>query len=1035
MPLKRLASIVVLAAAAAPLPAGPGEDLKLRDHHWVCETYVRRDDPLDTLLDSLDASLSVPVRASSWLAIGPLDNTDGNVWKATLAPERGFDPDATCRGPNGEPVGWSADVRIPDGRRTGLWWDHQAPTAGYFYRRIASDRPREVLLGVQAEETTRIWLNGEALPAAPEGGYRSDRPISLSLRKGVNHLLVKACSPDRAVRIGLITGGPLRDQVRRRLIERLRAETTEAEFADVMRRLTRREHWLKWDGLDGPGADFRQATGRALDLASRTLAMVQAERAVPRLAADLARLRTAIPTGDDARADWRKLYLAVRSLRRRIVLAHPLLDFERLLIVKRPPPGYSHMCDQYLGRHSGAGDGLVAITDWKGEPVAEAILDGKLPVGSVLHPDLSYDGRRVVFSFCDHTESDRKRRVFRLWEASADGSWVRQVTGGADDPLQGAHGRETVRIEDFDACYLPDGGIAFISTRNQGFGRCHGGRYTPSYVLYRLDGNAANITRLSFGEANEWDPAVLHDGRIVYTRWDYINRHDTIFQSLWTTRPDGTNVRHYYGNYTRNPCMVAEAKAIPGSDRVVATAMAHHSYTAGSLILIDPTQGEDGPEPIERLTPESSFPETEGWPDGAYANPWPLSEDLVLASYMPDRLQRQGRHNRDNAWGIVLVDSLGGRELIYRDPNTSCFSPIPLQPRRPARRLASSLPPDAPPEGALRIQDVYHAREDLPRGSIRSIRVVAIHEQPSRWPSRRSRANNEIVKSILGTSPVAEDGSAAFLAPAGVPLLLQCLDANGMSLMSMRSQIYLQPGEETSCVGCHEPRDASPRMSTPKIVAPSPLTPPPGPSYEGGLHFARTVQPVLDRHCIGCHGLDQGPKKTAVTLLGTPTKYFTVSYEHLTDPKSDRIVLAQRNRETYLSKTKDYGSHAGSLGPMLARGHQGLKLPPHHLRRIAGWLDLNAQFRGDYSRDTGLGRIVPEAMARLREAIRERFGDELAAQPDAALVNLADPDLSRILLAPLATDAGGWGQISPEWTSRDDESFERFRTRVRAAVE
>ncbi len=109
--------------------------------------------------------------------------------------------------------------------------------------------------------------------------------------------------------------------------------------------------------------------------------------------------------------------------------------------------------------------------------------------------------------------------------------------------------------------------------------------------------------------------------------------------------------------------------------------MAHHGYTAGSIVVVDPRQGLDGLPPLTRITPEIAFPETEDWPVGAYANPYPLSEDLFLAAYTPDKLAKEGQVQAENAYGIYLVDTLGGRELIYRDPAMSCVSPVPIQPR------------------------------------------------------------------------------------------------------------------------------------------------------------------------------------------------------------------------------------------------------------------------------------------------------------------------------------------------------------------
>ena len=266
---------------------------------------------------------------------------------------------------------------------------------------------------------------------------------------------------------------------------------------------------------------------------------------------------------------------------------------------------------------------------------------------------------------------------------SVDGTGLRQITGRDDDPLAGAGGRMTVLCEDYDPCYLPDGGIAFISTRNQGGVRCHNGdRYCPTYLLYRCDADGSNVRQLSFGEANEWDPAVMPDGQILWTRWDYINRPVIPTLGLWTIRPDGTAAGHYFGNYTPNPCRICQPRPIPGSHKVVATTAGHHTIHAGSLILIDRTIAEDGLEAITRLTPEATFPESEADSPVSFGSPYPLSEDLFLAEFCPDPYPGvHGQHPRHNAYGIYLVDTLGGRELIYRDPEISCFEPLPVRPR------------------------------------------------------------------------------------------------------------------------------------------------------------------------------------------------------------------------------------------------------------------------------------------------------------------------------------------------------------------
>ncbi len=800
--------------------------------------------------------------------------------------------------------------------------------------------------------------------------------------------------------------------------------------------------------LKRQGPDDSTVAG-ALELAQATLAYVQEATPRPHLAAELTSLAEKIKTATSD-ADLDRLHTAVKELRREIILSHPALDFQRLLINKRPPPGFSHQSDQYLGRYSGLGDGLVVLDDWKTDPKPTALLADQLPPGSTLHPELSFDGKKILFSYCDHSEPDPTLRRFYIYEVNIDGTGLRQITGTAADPLEGFEGRETVMIEDWDPCYLPNGQIAFVSTRNQGGVRCHhGGRYCPTYTLYRCNGDGSDIVPMVFGEANEWDPSLLHDGRIIWTRWDYINRHDTIYQSLWTIRPDGTGTAHFYGNYTRNPCSIAEARAIPDSTKVVGTATAHHSYTTGSIIVIDPQLGQDGDAPLERITPEIPFPETEGWGQNAAATPWPLTEDLFLVAYSHEQHARQGGKNSANAYSIYLIDTMGGRELIYRDPDQSCFAPIPIVPRPVPPSLPTMLTDDADRStGVFQVSDVYQSTQEIPRGSIKELRVLRMYPQPTIRVPDRSATLFETPKQVLGTVPVSEDGSVAFRSPAGQPLMFQLLDENGMAVMGMRTFVYLQPGETSTCVGCHEPRNSGPAaVSVASRMKIHEITPSAGPQYDGGLSFARTVQPVLDRHCISCHGLEQ--IEGDINLLGTmdtnPLKLGNVRASlayHSLAQSSDLVSIAYRNKETAFSVPKDYYSHAGRLAALLLDGdanHRPLGgadgVDRAGFQRIVDWLDTNAEFYGDYSwNKQEWVEPDPDSERALRDHIAERFGPELAEQPYAALVNVCWPLESRILMAPLAESAGGWGQIADGWSSTQDAGYQEMLHLVTAAV-
>ena len=749
----------------------------------------------------------------------------------------------------------------------------------------------------------------------------------------------------------------------------------------------------------------------------------------------------------------------IAKLRRRILFLHPDLQFDRLLCVQRGIPYHHdpHEVDQYVGRYSRPGPGLVALDDWRGNPKKTVLLKGRLPKGTVLNPDLHWDADRVLFAFCDHEAPppadakalkahpdiqnfnkwmaaadptsplcDRKngeytvmhRRYF-IYEAASDGSWVRQITGGRDDPMETRDGRQTVLIEDADPCYLPDGGFVFTSTRSQSFGRCHWGRWSPSFLLYRGElppvgappGTGAHgIRQLSFGEANEWEPTVLDDGRIGYTRWDYINRNAIWHQSLWTIRPDGTGVTHLYGNYSENVCVATELKTIPGSPLLVATAAAHHSLTAGSLFLLDLAKGEDGLAPVIRLTPDAPFPEGEGWKlGGTYCSPMPVNDTLFFCAYSEEPLAfpfgHPRRHSAFNgshwptqaAYGIWLVDSLGGRELIYKDPEISTFNPIPVVKRRRPPVIASVLPPQdtAPTSGVCYVENVYDTRTDLPKGSVKALRVNRIINQPiCRRRTLSAPYDMEIYKEALGTVPVESDGSAAFRIPAGVPIQLQAIDTNGMAILTMRSFIFSQKGEIQGCAGCHENKaKAVPAKAGANAVARLGKVHDPVPEvelgYAGPFSFARSIQPIFDRKCISCHGLSD---KAPFSLVADE------AVANLTS--SNLVAYLPAFKETHYSKCYDYFAGASGLTKKLKAGH-GPALTDDEWKKLILWMDFGVP---RYATAAGYGWNGPDAREpdpdgerALRAAVRERLGGKVADQPFDALVNRGDERLSRVL--------------------------------------
>jgi len=827
---------------------------------------------------------------------------------------------------------------------------------------------------------------------------------------------------------------------------------------------------------------WADAADEALALAQRTLAYVEKAEKRPEMAAALAKLAQRVPETRDA-AGRAALEGEIRALRRQILFSHPDLAFDRLLASQRGLP-YSHathMVDQYLGCYSHAGPGLVVLENWKTAPKKVEILKGKMPEGTVLNPDLHWDGDRVLFAFCDHTaqrteaekgvvaptalggvnkghvgdtvlrvdpenpcfnfrERDKKdfdpnptaHRRYAIWEAALDGSWVRQLTCTPKDKMETWEGRQSVLIEDVDPCYLPDGGFAFSSTRCQGYGRCHGARYAPSMMLYRADGDGSNIRQLSYGEANEWEPAVLNDGRLAYTRWDYIDRNAVPWQSLWAMNPDGTGTSHFFGNYTPNPTVMSEIRPIPGTHVVVATAAAHHFVTAGSLILIDTRKGEDGLEAITRVTPEIPFPESEGWKDvGYYAAPYPVNDTLFFASYAPDAYTG-GAYDWSHAWpsnnafGVWLVDTLGGREKIYQDQSIGTFTPIPIRKVQRPPVIPSLLPPaeTAPDYGVCSVENVYDCRVPLEKGSVKFMRLNRIFGKPTANDPECS-IGYALYKCPIGVVPVAADGSVSFRMPAGVPVQLQALNEEGMAVMTMRSFIYAHRGESVRCAGCHENRMQAPIR--PVTKAQTVAVPTPVPCAADGVDFTRNVQPILDRHCIGCHGLNKEKVAGKLDLIGGE------AYKRLLERKA--VVRAMPYSETGSSTPNNYYAIASPLTAMLKKKHHDVELSKAEWESLIVWMDMNAQRLSGYGFNLNEQRHPdPTGEAMLRKSVEALFGKEVAEQPYAALVNVGAPEKSRVLLAALPVDKGGWGQFKNGFSGTEDLRYRALQSLVQCSI-
>ena len=743
----------------------------------------------------------------------------------------------------------------------------------------------------------------------------------------------------------------------------------------------------------------------------------------------------------------RQLSAEVRGTVRRLALRNPILDFDSILFVKGAPTRFPHMSDQFYGWWSRPGGGVYLLEGFKGDSPRLRCLTADMAEGSFIRPDLSYDGRKILFAYCKsykHVPEVQNKAIkvtlpedafYHVFEMNLDGSGRRQLTHG--------------RYDDFDARYLPSGDIVFLSTRKgrfvqvtrenteatasadlpDSYVRCGGDNYrpVPVFTLHVMNGQGGELRPASAFENFEYTPSVSNDGRILYARWDYIDRFNGHFFSLWSTNPDGTNAQLVYKNYTVRPQTATEARALPNSHKIVFTASAHHSILGGSLVLLDRTKGTEGAEPIVRLTPEVPFPEAEANIGCYYAGPYPLSEEHYLVGWADRPLPPHSRvdstlQNPVNAMGLYLYDVFGNLTLLHRDPDISSSNPIPVRPRPRPPVQPERVAWNGSQEGAFLLQDVYQGLTGVPRGTVKSLRVVGVPPkvQPHMNNPNLGVSAEDPGKYLLGSVPVEEDGSAYFRVPSGVSVFFQALDADGLALQTMRSLTYVGPQQTMSCIGCHETREAAPVLGgrSPTALRREPSKLRAGPSGSWPLRYDQLVQPVLDKSCISCHRPGSGNAQAAHLDLTSPK-----SYDSLLSfgGKNLQQLAFERDR----SIVGDCPARKSKLLALLRsdKGHQGVRLDADSLNRLITWMDLYAQCAGALQRSAGRRiEAIPDQNGAPFDTVTRRQ----ERQP-ADLVPLALPvRLQTYTFARFRTQSThrerGVGCPSPSWGSTQREA-------------
>ena len=678
------------------------------------------------------------------------------------------------------------------------------------------------------------------------------------------------------------------------------------------------------------------------------------------------------------------------ALERDALTANPLLARQPLLFVVRQQYRADHHNTETMfqtgeiNTGSYRGGGALKVIDFAKGGAVRILVDAGAE-GVARDPEVQFDGTRIVFS--------RRRNIreeYHLYEVRADGSGLRQLTSAPG-------------VFDIDPFYLPDGRIVFTSSREPKYCMCN--RHIMGN-LYRMEADGANIVQIGKNTLFEGHGALLPDGRILYDRWEYVDRNFGDAQGLWTMNPDGTSHALWFKNNTGSPGAALEGRPIPGSALTICTFSSCHDRPWGALAIIDRRLGLEGRAPVVRTWPADAvklvnenggFDTFRGRPQ-KYENPYPLSDKYFVCSRSIGDGEKMG---------LFLLDVFGN-ELLLHTEGPGCFDPMPLGPRARPPMLPERRD-FADNDGAFYVQDVYQGTHlaGVERGSVKFLRVVEQGEKRTftrpHWDGQGAQApamnwRDFSNKRILGTVPVEADGSAYFSVPSGRFVFFQLLDANGEMVQSMRSATTVQSGETQSCVGCHEDRLSAPAASTRRTSLalqrkPSPLNGWHGPARF--FNYRTEVQPVFDKACVSCH--DYGKKAGGkLNLAGDRGLVFNTSYFELW---SKRSIIAVGAGPAAIQQAGSWGARVSPLMKTLRGGHHGVKLSAEDLDRIATWIDINAPYYPEYSSahpDFLYGRspLDSRQLARLEE-----LGVSLKGQGNAVSVSFDRPELSPALAA------------------------------------
>lgn len=642
------------------------------------------------------------------------------------------------------------------------------------------------------------------------------------------------------------------------------------------------------------------------------------------------------------------------------------LGFEEIIFVKRKPYSSDHYYtdinngtspDRFLPSNG------VYIYNLRTRSERPAVTATQMPGGKgfIGKISLSFDARKIIFDFRENPGAG-----FRIWEVGIDGSGLRQVSfPPADEAEKVSRWSPGWHTDDIHPCYLPDGRVIFSSTRSEHTVLCGGSAHLVAPSLHRMNADGTHVEQLTQSPVSEFCPLVMNDGRVMYHRWEYIDKGARVAKTFWSMNPDGTRPHELFGVAEDTTTVYMYPQPLPGGDnRLVCVGTCHYPQGGclGTILLVnygkgvrvrgpDPDQPDyiqgDDRYPVVNITPHTfTQRRTEpGWqfrtregkyvhdPTGRrghlYTHPFPVNDRQFLVSYKVNA----GDHYKEvpNAYALYLIDTEGRHRPVHSDPQLSCWHPMPLVARAVPPQLECYRDPQyvALTQAVCIVANVQQGMEGVAPATVKWLRIN--EALPRYWSTSRRwdpSLSSSSWKAALwprvqwGVVPVEKDGSAHFVAPAGRSIFLQALDADFREVQRERTYVNYAPGEVRSCTGCHGQANHTAeagRSPTPIALSRPPSIPQPQPcdlTENGGtglagqvIHYSTDIQPIFDAKCLSCHGAEKPAGK--LRLTGETTTYYNTSYEELARKELAGPIIAE-----FTSFLKgDQGNYNGAYLP------------------------------------------------------------------------------------------------------------------------